>query len=449
MQPARDMGAVARLALALLLRAGAPAAAQDAEGSFAGGYSDAPDDEFLDPTDPVVTVNEGFAQPGAIFPEFALPGRAAYEAWREGLLQDYDLRFAFSYQMLFQHATATLPGAEDTAVGGFAAIETIWSPHDRGGPNETSLVARLGWRGNVFDDPANPAAFGLVELGTNWSNYEFTDWKGGFKVEDLFLQQQIGGRATFRIGNLGPQAVMNFSRFKDARVSFTASPFAFHDHIPWPTFGFGSSLRVRPIADSELYVVASIADMNGDPANRGLDWGTPFSEGQFFYGAEIGDFWRREGGEFDHLHAMLFFADERITRNPDVLPNESGWGFRVYGEKQMGDWVGFGGYTYNTAEGGGISTTTNAHVVTAGLARLDPLKIRGEAAVGLMYAKPIDDIFAPLVEERDQYGAEAYWRLQVTPNLVVTPGAQFIVNPAFNRGEDFIAIPHLKFRVTF
>ena len=438
---------------------GSPAAAPAAEAvatdespELDGAYSDAPEDlDTLDPTDPIVTVQQGFAQPGAIFPEFALPGRVGYEAWREGLLQKYDLRFALRLSMLFQYANETLPSAQDDySSGGIGTVEAIWSPHDRGGSHETSLVLRYAWRGNVFENAQNPASFGLVNLGANWSNYEYTNWQGGFKVEDLFLQQWfLDRRANFRIGNVGPQAVLNFSRFKDARVSFTASPYAFNDSIPWPTFGFGASMRVEPNPDSGLYMVGSIDDMNGDPANLGLDWSTAFDEGQFFYGFEIGNFWRRGEGDFDHLHLMVFWADKRITRNADVLPNESGWGFRFYGEKQVGQWVGFGGYTYNTAEGGGISTTTNAHVVTAGLAYLNPLNIRGEASLGLMYAKPIDDIFAPLVKERDQYGAEIYWRLQVTPNLVITPGAQLIVNPAFNRDDDFIAIPHLKFSATF
>jgi hypothetical protein len=36
--------------------------------------------------------------------------------------------------------------------------------------------------------------------------------------------------------------------------------------VPRPTFGFGSSLRVLPIVDSEVDAVASVDDMNGDLA---------------------------------------------------------------------------------------------------------------------------------------------------------------------------------------
>jgi len=148
----------------LAVEAGAEPAASstDDDPALAGGYSDAPDLDTLDLTDPIVTVQQGFAQPGAIFPQFTPPGRAAYEAWREDLLQRHNLRFAFSGQMLSQYATATTPIAEeDVATGGIATLELIWSPHDRGGPTETSLVLRYGWRGNVFENAQNPASFGL------------------------------------------------------------------------------------------------------------------------------------------------------------------------------------------------------------------------------------------------------------------------------------------------
>jgi porin len=385
---------------------------------------------------------------GPVFPDFVLPGRAGFERWRDDLDARANLRFEFNYQQLYQYATETVPGAAfDTANGGWAALEAIWTPLNRGTDTEGRLVVRLGWRGAIGDH-AVPAQFGLLDLGTSWSNYEFTSWDGGVKVEDLFWEQRLGPDFSFRIGNVIPTAVYNFSRFKDARVSFTASPFAFHEMIPQPTFGFGGSFRwTPPVGDREVYVVGTINDMNGEPAANGLDWST-VEEGQFFYGLEVGKRWRRANGEFDHLHLNVFYADERSTRLPDVLPNEAGWGFRLYGEKQVGRYVGFGGYTYNTAEGGGISATVQRHTGTLGMALLDPFGISGEAAVGGMWVQPFDDIF-PGSGQRDQYGLESYWRIQLTPNMTITPGFQLIKDPSFNPEVDTVFIPHLKFRVTF
>ena len=68
----------------------------------------------------------------------------------------------------------------------------------------------------------------------------------------------IGSQFSFRVGNQGPQAVFNFFRFKDARTGFTASPFAFNETIPYPTFGLGASFRLRPlVTDPGVYVSGS------------------------------------------------------------------------------------------------------------------------------------------------------------------------------------------------
>jgi carbohydrate-selective porin OprB len=284
-------------------------------------------------------------------------------------------------------------------------------------------------------------------LGSLWSNYEFTTWNAKLKFEDLFWEQWFTRRLRFRVGNQIPTAVFNFSRFKDARVSFTASPFAFHDTIPYPTFGLGMSARWLPIKGSELYVDGVLNDMNGDPNGEGLNWAT-FGRGQYFYGTEIGYRWRRPNGEFDHLHLDLFYADKRSTRSPTTTPNKAGGGFRLYGEKQFGKIVAIGGYTYNTAQGGGISTTFSQQVVTAGGAFLNPAKIRGEIGAGFMWSRPINNIL-PVPSQRDQQGFETYWRLLLTPNMTVTPGVQFIWNPSFNPTVDHMVIPSIKFRVVF
>ncbi len=414
-----------------------------------------PEDEIVMTDTPEADLEKAYdvappppAAPHPVFPALNFPGRESFQAWRDAFADRTGVRFSFNYQQLYQQANNTRPGSVyDSANGGWLGIEAIWSALNRGTDREGRLVLRLGWRGPIGNN-AVPASFGAVNLGSAWSNFEFTNWDDGLKVEDLFWEQQLGPNFNFRVGNMIATSVYNYSRFKDARTSFTASPFAFHEVIPLPTFGFGASFRWTPSArDPDLYVVGTINDMNGDPASQGLNWST-VREGQFFYGVEIGKRWRRPDGTFDHLHLDLFYADDRSTRNPTTSPNAPGGGFRVYGEKQFGRVVALGGYTYNTAEGGGISATFQQQVATAGIAYLNPFDIQGEASFGLMWAQPIEDIF-PGSGQRDQFGFDTYWRMQVTPGLTITPGLQVVYNPSFNPGEDVIVIPSIKFRTVF
>jgi hypothetical protein len=107
--------------------------------------------------------------------------------------------------------------------------------------------------------------------------------------------------------------------------------------------------------------------MNGDPNLQGFDWST-VDRGEFFYGVEVGSNRNRARDDYDHWHLLVFYADERSTRFPDTLPNKAGGGFRLAGEKQWDRWVGFGSYTYNTAQGGGVTGSLAKHVLTVGAA---------------------------------------------------------------------------------
>ena len=365
--------------------------------------------------------------------------------FKNSIYEKTGLRFGFSYQMLGQYASDVLPDAEfDTALGHWWGFLTKWTLLDRGGDYEGTLVFSMFERGAVGNN-AVPSNFGLAEVGSLTTNVEYTSWY--FAVENLYWEQWLKSEQQefmLRVGNQVVTTLLNPFRFKDSRVSFTTGPWAFHPSVPYPTFGFGTGFKWWPQKESGLYFAGSLNDMNGDPNLEGFDWST-VSRGEFFYGFEIGYDRKRSKDDYDHIHLLVFYADERSTRSPDTLPNKAGGGFRIHGERQWDHWVGFAGYTYNTAEGGGVAGTLANHVVTLGAAYLNPFGIKGEASASLLYMNPIEEIFDGPV--RDQYGFEAYWKILLTQNIWITPGIHLISNPALNQEEDFIAIPQLKFRI--
>jgi hypothetical protein len=381
-----------------------------------------------------------------VFPQLGIPFEAERLSFRKHLYDEYGLTYGFSYQQLNQYATQTLPGVKQHwALGGWAAGSLTWTPLDRGGDYEGTLVLRGGWRGPIGQNPW-PAPFGPANLGSAWSTYEYTSWKSRIEVEDLFWEQKIGPDFSLRIGNQGAQTTINTFRFKDARTSFNASPLAFSETIPYPAFGAGFSFRWRPSWGNGLYVNGVLNDMNGNPSQGSLNW-SHLRLDQLFGGVEVGKQWRRANGEYDQLALLVFHAGTRSIFNPDTTPNKAGGGFKVLGEKQWGSLVSFAAYTYNTAEGGGISTTFSGNTAVAGAALLRPFGIRGEVAVAGMWSQPIKNII-PGSGQRDQYGIETYWNIALTPNTSITPGIQLIVDPSFNPRASFVAIPAVKFRTS-
>jgi len=393
------------------------------------------------PLTPDRVLDDIVPRPGAVF-DIGISD--AWFDWKDDAYDKLGLRFGFSYQMLAQSASETLPdAAHDTAVGDWWGFLAKWTPVNRGSENEGTLVFSMFERATVGNNQ-NPALF-LTDVGSLTGNVEYTSWD--FIIENLYWEQNFGfdkSKMQLRVGNQVVTTLLNPFRYKDSRVSFTTGPWAFHPTIPYPTFGFGVGVQYWPDKNKGLYISGSINDMNSDPTNYRFTWDT-VDEGQFFYGLEVGANRSRSKEDYDHWHVMLFYADERSSRSPDTLPNKAGWGFRVAGEKQWDRWVGFAGYTYNTAQGGGVTGTLADNVLTAGVAYRNFANVRGEAAVSLLYMSPIEEIFGD--SARDQYGIEAYWRISLTKNIWITPGIHLMFNPALNTDDDFIAMPIFKFRV--
>ncbi len=399
------------------------------------------------PGDAEEDLDSSFPQRDSVLSGLRYPRGLGLERAKQDLYDKIGLKLEFSYQLLFQYASEIAPfGTFDTALGQWWGFTSKWTLLRRGESYEGSLVL-TGHDRNALGDNAVPAQFGAADLGSSWSNFEFTQWD--FSIEDLYWEQWLEkDRFVLRLGNQIPTTIYNSFRFKDGRTSYTSSPFAFNESIPYPTYGLGVAFKWWPNEDSELYVVGTLNDMNGDPNVLGLDWST-FGRGEYFYGLEVGYNWKRENGEFDHIHLDVFYAAERSTRSPDVLPNKAGGGFKLLGSKQWGQFVGYGSYTFNTAEGGGISVTFAGHTLTAGTSYVNPFGIRGEASLGFIWMQTHDDLqVGPVVlDEQNQYGLEIYWKILLTPNMWITPGVQVIFDPAFNPSSDVIAIPHLKFRI--
>ena len=416
-------------------------------GAFNTGY-DQDSSAGENPTNVDFDLNQSFPQPGAIW-KTSLP--EGWFDWKRDLYKDRGIKLGFSYQSLYQ-TTSDAVLDEDTFWGGWALVEFKWDAINRGQDFEGGLVAALDWRHTIGDN--GEPAFSLTASGSAWANdvphISWDPWLAALYWEQKLRKED---NFVFRVGTQNAGAFIDFSRYKDPRVSFTGGPnTAGVDTLPLPAPGFGVSFRWNSDDPSEYYVAGTINDVNGDPQDAGLaNWDT-VDEGDFFYALELGKNWRRGVGDFDHLHVLFSYADDRsipLLPVPD-LPQEGGFGFKISGEKQWGTLVAFGSYGYNEAKGGPIAWTLMKQVVRGGLAFNRPLNINGEVGLGATWGQPLKGV--PLIAApqndplKDQYGLEMYWRMLVTNDLWVTPGIQIIWNPAYNSNTDAVVLPGLKFR---
>jgi len=364
---------------------------------------------------------------------------------------------AASYQTLFQSVSDLLPTAplftdSHGFAGGHALLEARWTPVCRGGEYEGSLEVALDWRHELFGY-AQPAAT-QFSIGSGWpTGGLFLEWDPS--VLALFWQQWLGKQTfEFRVGKQATPAIFDFFRFKDYRTSATADPLATDlVSVPAPAPGYAVTFKAWPFKRASLkslYFTGVLADVNADPTELSPE---SFFKGQYFYGLEIGYNWKRNfPKDFDHVHLDLWYSDRRTDPYdfPAIIPNKAGWGCKVAGSKQWCRVVTYAKFTHNEAQGGGLGLTWARNSASLGAVLLNPAHLNGELGLGLSWMDPHSGILGgPFADPRNQYGLDLYWKMLVTPNLWVTPGVQYIIDPSLNLGVDDLTILGLKFRWFF
>jgi len=61
--------------------------------------------------------------------------------------------------------------------------------------------------------------------------------------------------------------------------------------------------------------------------------------------------------------------------------------------------------------------------------------------------QPNDALFGTDLD--DQYALEAYYRVQVSKELAITPSVQLLINPALNPDEESIWVGGVRVRLAF
>jgi len=136
------------------------------------------------PLNPEIVLEGIVPQPGALFPYGV---SQSWFDWKDDIYDRIGLKFGFSYQILAQSASETLPDATfDTALGDWWGFLTKWTLLNRGSENEGTLVFSMFERGSVGSNQV-PSNFGIVDIGSLTTNVEYTTW--GLEIENLYWEQ--------------------------------------------------------------------------------------------------------------------------------------------------------------------------------------------------------------------------------------------------------------------
>lgn len=364
-------------------------------------------------------------------------GQNFLERWtgfKNSLYDRTGIKFSVAYAYVYQHGSSSSVSINGS--GGQFETNFTWDVFGQDGTGMKGLVGgKLENRHEVFADITPQFVAPLA--GSIWSGapgYGTQNWS----LPELWYEHHfVRDRVLVRVGKMIPFAVFDYYKYKSPRTGFLGQPQNVNPTIAYPpsALGVGGGIRMT----NGVYAAGGVFDANGSPTKAGFD--TLFDTGELFTIVDLGwtpDFVEgnvgRQGfipGNEDY-HLTIWHSDARQS-----IGRPEGWGFTVSAQKGFGKVVPFLRYGYS--DGG---ATPLEHMLNFGIGFDDVFGYDQDTiGVGLTWGAPSN------AQLRDQYAAEAYYKIQLTPHFAVTTDVQLIANPANDTTTDFLGLFSVRGRL--
>lgn len=365
-------------------------------------------------------------------PFFRLEFLDPYYGFKQKLLDRIGLGFGLDYTTVLLGATESL--GDNFSAGGIARLYSSWQLIGR---NKSSYSGSIIFKGEHRHDYSDipPSVFGF-EIGyAGIIEPPFSDQ--GWRLTNLYWRQSFGeDRFVTYVGFL------DATDFVDAFI--LGSPWTgFFNFV----FSTGSASIDLPNdatlgamagfwINEKIYIMGSLTDLNSDPEDPFEGFETFFEDNEYFTSFEIGYTPSAERFFNDRIHLTFWHADKR-----ENLGLDDGWGLAFSATKWVSNdrLMGFirGGYA---DDGAGLLEKS----LSGGIG-FQPMPGRDLLAIGINWGEPNEASFGSGLDS--QYTMELMYRLQLLRELAVTPDLQFIIDPANNPEDDFIAVFGIRARL--
>jgi hypothetical protein len=388
------------------------------------------------------------ANPGSIYEQFRrdreskesllqIPGvHLVFDPWtdlRTRLDDKFGFRPSFSFTHIYQWASDSV-GPEDDASGYDLAFDFTWTALGRGTDSPTMLGFEFLYRDKLGTDIPPVALF--TQAGSLYpTTVAFEELDAS--VGQLWFQQIIKNQFGFRIGKYNPVPAYDFFPMKNFRTDFVDGIHAANVIIPLPSRGLGGFVIYRP--KPNIYVRLGVHDANADTEKVGFS--SLFNDGELFHIYEVGfdpGLMERKPGRppAGDVHVSFWHQDRRSDDNVD-----KGWGFVVSGSQRFGRLLPFLRYGYSDSDSAGPSPIE--HMVNVGAAIDDIFGQNNDRiGIGLTWSRPSNGALD------DQGALDAFYRVQVTPQIAATPNLQLVMNPVRN-ADDVVWVLGVRSRFVF
>lgn len=355
-----------------------------------------------------------------------------FKPWFDGkkkLNEKHGLKLNFSYQALYQQDDTDLDPDEGAA--GRGQFQGTWALIGRNTKNPGLLSFRVENR-HAYGSKIPPTQLGSTFGAVLPTGAGFSDF-GTAVTEVAWRQTLLDGRMKFVFGKISATSWYNayalsspMRGFQNIALQSSASKAA-------PGRGIGGGAAVR--LGDRWVALAGIHDANARTPDDPFD---TIDEGEFFQSLEVRwfptSFDRRL---YDQVRVQVWHQDERTEAG---IPSDQGFTFaasRLFNNF----WMPFilGGMS------DGAATTYEKDLIAGVGFGFKPVHRTARDVLGFAvgWGSPAGDTL------QDQYTSELFYRLQLVPNLAVTPSVQYIVDPADNPDKTEVWLVGLRGRLTF
>ncbi|MEM7147927.1 MAG: carbohydrate porin [Verrucomicrobiota bacterium] len=339
----------------------------------------------------------------------------------------------FAYTTVYMAATNGTYNAGRSGGSGDLDIFGLWHVFNRdnndGLIGEGTLAFNTEYRHRIGDiTPADLAN----SIGSLWpTTFGFNEQD--ISIIELWWQQHLlFDELVLRVGKIDMSNLFDAYGFNSANYFYQNNAFSSNPTIPFPSNGPALALEWKPSED--FFLIAGIAD--GEGVKTETFSSSLFNVDSWFIPATVA--WMPEvAGLGRGLYQFTAWHSEERDNSDRPSAN----GFSIIAQQELPNaWVPFVRYSRSTR-----SATDTRQLITAGAVLERPFN-RENDRLGLAagWGQPHDQDVS-----RDQWVAEIFYRLALTPEMQISPHIQLIVDPSDNPDTDTIGIFGIRTRINF
>jgi porin len=331
--------------------------------------------------------------------------REGFYKEKRKLKEKYGIELNADYSFLNQYASES--ETDRQAASGALRFYGRWIPSRSTERAAGKIVFRFENRHRIGPG-ITPRDLGF-DAGSALSTASFKAF--GWGVTSLYFEKGWwDGRLAFVAGQMDPGDFQDLHPLLNAWTAFMSDGSFNNPTVALPQQGLG--VVGRAFFTDHIYLVAGLNDANGSPVR--IDFESFFEAQEYHTWAELG--WSpspvaETAGE--SIHVTAWHSDPRVEAEVD-----EGWGVTFSAAYEFGKrWTPFVRVGYSNGGGGALLE----RLVSGGVG----VRLRDDfLGTAVSWGRPPDG------QGPDQVTTEVFYRILVTPNLQVTPGIHWTIQPS-------------------